>query len=157
MLQPNEQKERYRSTLNSTETTITIPKIYLRKSRSNSWSSSNERLSNNLNRNLSIYEDNDYYYHDQDSESPLKNNSLSQYCQSSNKNSNIENWNKYFDLLNKSLNLFAFRETAPLIEEFIKLETYLSNEFKSYEKEEKDMNYQSRKQIVDFLNRNLQV
>ena len=73
------------------------------------------------------------------------------------KNSNIDNWNKYFDLLNKSLNLFRFREAASLIDEFINLETYLLNEFKSYEKEEKDMNYQSRKELVEFLNRNLQV
>jgi hypothetical protein len=159
MLQQNEKNDRHRSIVNSTITT-TIPTIYLKKSRSNSWSSSNEKISN-LNRNEStVCDDNDYYYFDHDKESLLdNNNSLSHYRQSFMiKNSNIENWNRYNDLLNKLLLLPAYRKAAStLIDEFIKLETYLLDEFKSYEKEEKDMNYQSCQEIVDFLNRNLQV
>jgi hypothetical protein len=69
----------------------------------------------------------------------------------------IANWNKFKDLLNKSLNLFAFRDVTILIEEFIKLETYLLNEYKLYEKEESDLSFQSPQQIFDFLNKNLQV
>ena len=175
MLQPNEHEERYRSVLYSNNTntstattSTTLPNMYLRKSRSNSWSSSDEKLSSSLNHrqnsyhrrnNVSKYDENfNYYYDDQDRESPSNNTSLNHYRQSFIiKNTNIDNWNKYFDLLNKSLNLFTFREAASLIDEFINLETYLLNEFKSYEKEEKDMNYQSRKELVEFLNRNLQV
>ncbi len=72
-------------------------------------------------------------------------------------NSNIEMWKQFSSHLNHVLDIYMFRSVGTLIDEFIKLETYVSKELELDENKENDLYFRNQSQIVNYLNKTIKV
>lgn len=67
-----------------------------------------------------------------------------------------EKWQNFCDLLNDLLDVYTYRETRIIVEDFMKLESILNSECQSNEIENQ-LYFVNQRQIIDFLSQNLKV
>ena len=64
------------------------------------------------------------------------------------------NWHLVESLLNEQLDMRTFRQVIEVVEEFIRLDSYLNSEITLYEREQA-LHFSTQQQIIDYINKSL--